>query len=113
MRPCEAKRERPAALVYRLNVCVVIFLPRVGLISLERSRHDVGLMPHLLWRLRYCLFLLCDWRNVTQKERQKTIPFGLFYLVAAHAVSLHRSVVSTGGQTGTAAPVPLTEVDRE
>lgn len=48
--------------------------------------------------------LLYNWRN--KKERQKTIPFGLFFLVAVHAVSLHRSVVSTGGQTGTAAPVP-------
>lgn len=26
--------------------------------------------------------------------------------MAVHAVSLHRSVVSTGGQTGTAAPAP-------
>lgn len=78
------ERERPAALVCRLNVCVVIFLPHVGLISLERSRHDVGLMPHLLWPLSYCLCLLYNWRN--KKERQKTIPFGLFFLVAVHAV---------------------------
>lgn len=66
------ERERPAALVCRLNVCVVIFLPHVGLISLERSRHDVGLTD-LTFHLWVTVCVCCITGEIRKRDRKQSL----------------------------------------